>query len=134
MYLYVIHRWLGPHAAAANVKNINVCWHRHATLFKLLLLFCRRTKPNRKTAILIQTTSRSGGRISDRTKLFLPRAQEKVACAAAKISDFYLTILTVAQATFHHHAVGPGSGPSTSVCFTFLLLRWCSLVNPLHCV
>ena len=89
MYLYVIHRWLGPHAAAANVKNINVCWNRHATLFKLLLLFCRRTKPNRKTAILIQTTSRSGGRISDRTKLFLPRAQDKATGAAAILVDFF---------------------------------------------
>ena len=72
----MIHRWLGPHAAAANAKNINVCWNRHATLFKLLLLSCRRTKPNRKMANLIQTISRSGGRISGRTKFFLPRAQD----------------------------------------------------------
>ena len=89
IYIYVFHRWLGPHVAAASFKNISVSWNLHATLFKLLLLFCGRTKPNRKTAILIQTASRSGGRISDRTKLFLPRAQDKATCAAAILVDFF---------------------------------------------
>ena len=46
--------WAHAHAAFANAKHNDVCWNRHATSFKLLLLYYSRSKPNRKTTILIQ--------------------------------------------------------------------------------
>ena len=72
-----------------------------------------------KTAILIKMTSRSGGCISGRTKLFLRGLKTKQLLSKlvpAKFSDL------------SHHAVGHGSGPSTWVCFSFFV----PLVNPPH--